>query len=158
MKLFSAEPGDFALIAIGEAPFGVFAVGGQPTGVIAIGVIARGLVAISCGMSVGVLALSCGLAVGVLAYGIGGLVGFQVAGVGGGLALRGAAVGGIWEICPDTVVERGKFLLRIALGAILIGGLIAGAYRMTARMELGEDGEVSFGQLAPGDGQVSRRS
>ncbi|MDP7114718.1 MAG: hypothetical protein QGH45_22280 [Myxococcota bacterium] len=154
MKLFSAEPGDFALLAVGEAPFGVFALGIQPTGVVAVGVIARGLLAISCGMSVGVLALSCGLAVGVLAYGIGGLVGFQAAGGGGGLALRGGAVGGIWEICSDTVVERGEFLLRVALGAILIGGLIAGAYRLTGRMELGEDAEVSFGQLAPGDGQV----
>jgi hypothetical protein len=99
VKVFSAEPGDFALLAIGEAPFGVVALGSQPTGVVAVGVLARGLVAISCGMSVGVLALSCGVSVGVLAYGI--------------------------------------------------GGLIAGAWRLTARMDLDEDGNVRFGEIAP---------
>lgn len=147
MKLFSAENGDFALIAVGEAPFGVLALGAQPTGVLAIGIIARGFVALSCGVSVGILAISCGVAVGVWAYACGGMVGMRIGGIGGGLCLQGYVVGGAWQICPDDPQRANSFWARVAFGLLLIGALIAGAWVVSFHTELSQNGEVSFGEI-----------
>ena len=150
MKLFSVENGDFAFLAIGEAPFGVIALGARPTGVLAIGIIARGLVALSCGVSVGVLAISVGASIGVWAFACGGMVGMRIAGIGGGLCLQGDVVGGALQICPDAPERAETFWARVVFGLLLIGALIAGAWVMSFRADLSENGEVSFGQLERG--------
>jgi len=74
VRLFSTDPDDPGVFAVGQLAYGVFALGQMATGVVAIGQLARGVIAIGQG-AIGIVAIGQG-AVGV-AYGIGmiGLVG-----------------------------------------------------------------------------------
>lgn len=91
MQLFSTDPDQPGIFAVGQIAYGIFALGQMATGVIAIGQIARGFIAIGQG------------AVGFIAIGQGAIGVFYAVGMG---AVGARGRGGVLQLLPKIFFDR----------------------------------------------------
>ena len=91
MRLFSTDPNEPGVFAVGQEAFGVFALGQLACGVVAVGQVARGVIAVG------------QVAVGVVALGQASL---GILWAGGMIGVGGRGFGIVLKLLPKVVVER----------------------------------------------------